>query len=55
MYRWSDLQPGASASGPAVIAGGEATVVIPPGWRFNVDGFGNVLARSGKKRAGAAR
>lgn len=55
MYRWSDLPPGASAAGPAVIAGGEATVVIPPGWRFNVDGFGNVLARSGKQRQGAAR
>lgn len=61
MYRWPDLAPGAEAAGPAVIAGGEATVVIPPGWRFNVDGFGNVLARSGKnarsgkKRQGATR
>jgi N-methylhydantoinase A/oxoprolinase/acetone carboxylase beta subunit len=44
MYRWTDLPPGASARGPAVITGAEATVVIPPGWRFKVDGFGNVLA-----------
>jgi N-methylhydantoinase A/oxoprolinase/acetone carboxylase beta subunit len=44
-FRWDDLVPGASASGPAVIAGGEATGVIPPGWKFKVDGFGNVVAR----------
>jgi N-methylhydantoinase A/oxoprolinase/acetone carboxylase beta subunit len=42
-HRWDDLRPGAGAPGPAVIAGGEATVVIPPGWRFAVDGFGNVV------------
>jgi N-methylhydantoinase A/oxoprolinase/acetone carboxylase beta subunit len=41
-YRWDDLKPGASAPGPAVIAGGEATVVIPPRWIFRVDRFGNV-------------
>jgi N-methylhydantoinase A/oxoprolinase/acetone carboxylase beta subunit len=42
-YRWDDLKPGAFAAGPAVIAGGEATVVIPPGWTFKVDGYGNVV------------
>ncbi len=42
-YRWDDLGPGAFAAGPAVIAGGEATVVIPPGWTFKVDGYGNVV------------
>ena len=44
-YRWPDLQPGAEAAGPAVVTGPEATVVIPPGFRFRVDGFGNVQAR----------
>jgi N-methylhydantoinase A/oxoprolinase/acetone carboxylase beta subunit len=43
-YRWPDLTPGSRASGPAVIAGAEATVVIPPGFRFSIDGFGNVIA-----------
>lgn len=47
-FRWEDLVPGASASGPAVIAGGEATAVIPPGWKFKVDGFGNVVAVVGR-------
>jgi N-methylhydantoinase A/oxoprolinase/acetone carboxylase beta subunit len=45
-YHWEDLAPGATADGPAVITGGEATAVIPPGFRFVVDGFGNVVARS---------
>jgi N-methylhydantoinase A/oxoprolinase/acetone carboxylase beta subunit len=43
-YRWPDLQPGHAASGPAVITGAEATAVVPPGFRFQIDGFGNVVA-----------
>lgn len=48
-HRWETLQPGASASGPAVIAGGEATVVIPPRWKFSVDGASNILATLEKR------
>jgi N-methylhydantoinase A/oxoprolinase/acetone carboxylase beta subunit len=44
VYRWEDLQPGSVAQGPAVIAGGQATVVIPPHFSFRVDEFGNVVA-----------
>ena len=43
-YRWPSLAPGATARGPAVITGAEATVVVPPGFEFRVDGFGNVIA-----------
>lgn len=43
-HRWDDLRPGAAAAGPVVIAGAEATAVIPPGWSFKVDGYGNVMA-----------
>ncbi len=43
-YDWEALAPGARAPGPAVITSGEATAVIPPGFRFRVDGFGNVIA-----------
>jgi N-methylhydantoinase A/oxoprolinase/acetone carboxylase beta subunit len=46
-YRWLDLAPGARARGPAVITSGEASAVIPPGWRFSVDGFGNIVATTG--------
>jgi N-methylhydantoinase A/oxoprolinase/acetone carboxylase beta subunit len=50
-YRWTDLRPGAGGRGPAVITGGEATAVIPPGFTFTIDGFGNVVARSlGRRR-----
>jgi N-methylhydantoinase A/oxoprolinase/acetone carboxylase beta subunit len=45
-HRWEDLAPGASAPGPAVVTGGEATAVIPPAFRFTVDGFGNLVVRS---------
>ena len=43
-YRWDELDPGSAGTGPAVIAGGEATIVIPPGWTFQIDGFGNVIS-----------
>jgi N-methylhydantoinase A len=45
-HQWEALAPGAAGAGPAVITGGEATAVIPPGFRFHVDGFGNLVARS---------
>lgn len=45
-YLWSDLLPGAQATGPAVITSGEATVVIPPRFGFRIDAFGNVIAHS---------
>jgi N-methylhydantoinase A/oxoprolinase/acetone carboxylase beta subunit len=51
-YRWPDLSPGAAAPGPAVIAGAEATTVIPPGFRFRVDGFGNIIAGQRSLKSG---
>jgi len=44
-YRWEALEPGARATGPAVITGGEASIVVPPNFAFTVDGFGNVVIR----------
>jgi N-methylhydantoinase A/oxoprolinase/acetone carboxylase beta subunit len=44
-YRWSELPPGARGVGPAVVTGGEATIVVPPRFRFTVDGFGNLVIR----------
>ena len=59
VYRWEDLLPGSIAQGPAVIAGGQATVVIPPHFSFRVDEFGNVVAvrsfvREARRRGRAA-
>jgi N-methylhydantoinase A/oxoprolinase/acetone carboxylase beta subunit len=49
-HRWESLEPGARASGPAVITGGEASIVVPPKFTFSVDGFGNVVITSGPRR-----
>ena len=43
-YRWESLEPGSVADGPAVVAGGQATAVVPPGFSFRIDEFGNLLA-----------
>jgi N-methylhydantoinase A/oxoprolinase/acetone carboxylase beta subunit len=53
-FRWSDLAPGDTAPGPAVITGPEATVVVPPGFRFAVDGFRNIIA-SGRSSSSKVR
>ncbi len=48
-FRWPDLTPGATGDGPAVIGGGEATAVVPPGFRFRLDAFANLIAtRTGR-------
>jgi len=44
-YRWEALAPGARARGPAIVTGGEATIVVPPKFEFSVDGYGNVVIR----------
>jgi N-methylhydantoinase A/oxoprolinase/acetone carboxylase beta subunit len=53
-YRWEVLSPGAGAGGPAVLAGAEATVVVPPEFVFSIDGFGNVVMhrRPGRRLRG---
>jgi N-methylhydantoinase A/oxoprolinase/acetone carboxylase beta subunit len=43
-YRWEDLPHGAVGEGPAVVAGGQATAIVPPGFRFRLDDFGNLVA-----------
>jgi N-methylhydantoinase A/oxoprolinase/acetone carboxylase beta subunit len=47
-YRWDDLAAGARAAGPAVVTGAEATAVVPPGFAFRVDPFGNLIIRRAK-------
>ena len=44
-FHWDNLSPGSFGAGPAVITGGEATIVVPPRLHFSVDGFGNVIVQ----------
>lgn len=37
------LRPGAALAGPAVVTQPDCTVVVPPGWRAQVDGAGNLV------------
>jgi N-methylhydantoinase A/oxoprolinase/acetone carboxylase beta subunit len=47
-YRWDDLRPGDRGLGAAIIAGREATVIVPPTFGFAVDGFANLLLTRGR-------
>ena len=55
VFRTEALAAGEAAMGPAILAGGQATTVIPPNFRFRVDALGNVIASrvssGGRRRA----
>jgi N-methylhydantoinase A/oxoprolinase/acetone carboxylase beta subunit len=55
VYRWETLGPGVHGEGPALVAGGEATAVVAPGFRFEVDSFGNLLIVGAAGRRHPAR
>jgi len=44
VYRREQLMPGMEGLGPAIVSGGEATVVVPPNFRFRIDGVGTLVA-----------
>ena len=54
VFRREELEPGMAGDGPALLAGGQATTVVPPGWRFRVDEVGSVVAARAPRGAGEA-
>jgi N-methylhydantoinase A len=42
VYDHGRLPAGTTIDGPAVVEGGESTVVVPPGWQANVDSSGTL-------------
>jgi N-methylhydantoinase A/oxoprolinase/acetone carboxylase beta subunit len=49
IFRLEALAPGAGGPGPALLAGAQATIVVPPHYRFELDGYGNVITRRQKE------
>jgi N-methylhydantoinase A len=43
VYERSQLEPGAGLAGPAVVVQMDSTTAVPPGWRGEVDGSGNLV------------
>jgi len=54
VYRHDALLAGDAGSGPALITSDVSTTVIPPGFEFRVDGFGNLIATRSAEHAAAA-
>lgn len=52
IYAQDILLPGCAGAGPAIVAGGEATIVIPPDFAFHIDGAENLIATA---KSGGAR
>lgn len=42
VYHRGDLGPGTRIEGPAIVEQYDSTTVVPPGWRVQVDGAGNL-------------
>jgi N-methylhydantoinase A len=49
-WAWEALPSGHSGRGPALFLGDHATTLVPPGWRWSVDRFGNLLLETGRAR-----
>ncbi len=45
IYDWDRLEAGAKVKGPAVLEGSANTCTVPPGWKLDVDGYGNGILR----------
>jgi N-methylhydantoinase A/oxoprolinase/acetone carboxylase beta subunit len=50
VYHREQLTSGMEGNGPAIVSGGESTIVIPPDFSFRIDGVGTLIAT----RKGAA-
>jgi N-methylhydantoinase A/oxoprolinase/acetone carboxylase beta subunit len=44
IYSSEHLQPGMQGAGPAILTGGQSTVVIPPSFGFRIDNIGSLIA-----------
>ncbi|MGH7565780.1 MAG: hydantoinase/oxoprolinase family protein, partial [Gemmatimonadota bacterium] len=42
-WAWEALPPGYEGHGPALVFGDHATAFVPPGWRWRVNAFGNLI------------
>ena len=45
-YRREDLPVDEHLDGPAIVLQQDSTTVVPPGWRFGADRFGNLIMRA---------
>ena len=49
-WAWESLEPGHRGEGPALVLGDHATALVPSGWRWAVDRFGNLILESDRAR-----
>lgn len=45
-YRREDLRVDETLDGPAIVLQQDSTTVVPPGWRFGADRFGNLIMQA---------
>jgi N-methylhydantoinase A/oxoprolinase/acetone carboxylase beta subunit len=48
IYHSEQLSSGMAGAGPAIITGGQSTIVIPPNFGFRIDDKGTLIATSVK-------
>jgi 5-oxoprolinase (ATP-hydrolysing) len=55
VFRRTELQPGATLTGPALIVESNATTVVEPGWQATVNAFDHLLLERSRPAAGRER
>jgi N-methylhydantoinase A len=50
-YDRNSIRAGHRWQGPAVVAGQDSTIVVPPGWNVVCDAFGNLLITHAGEKA----
>jgi N-methylhydantoinase A len=48
----SSLDPGAGFPGPAIVTQADSTILVPPGWRAEVDGWRNIVMHRDAREQG---
>ncbi|PZP48371.1 MAG: hydantoinase [Azospirillum brasilense] len=46
------LEPGAALQGPAIVTQADSTILVPPGWRAEVDGWRNIVMHRDAREQG---
>jgi N-methylhydantoinase A len=49
-WAWESLEPGHLGRSPALVLGDHATALVPPGWSWGMDRYGNLTLESGHGR-----
>ena len=52
LFERDSLDPGAAFQGPAIVTQADSTILVPPGWRAEADGWRNIVMHRDAREQG---